>query len=408
MKGIKTLNNFSIVTLIISFLFLAVSSKANNSWIPLSSVSTFIESPGPNLLLTKRRIVEVKSAISTRNQIALAAYNDLIREADQLLYSNPNPIHGVIKIPPYYSSKREIQRMFSRQIGTDALSAYTLALAYAFSEKKAYADKSLEILHAWIENCTKPEDGGSLWDIITLSSTKEGDTPIVISYHFPKFIMAFDILQGLGVISNEDKTRFRIWLKPFVDYICKYKPLLPNNHLSWKALFLLNAGRVLGDVNVFSEGLNTLRHALRIQIAWDGSMPLELIRRDRASSYTLMNLEALVQGIWIAENHGVSILQETHSILGGNIRMACKNFKDFLLNPFNWHSRYKLIILSKEIKYPGSSSDWAWVFEIPLNWYPDDSELNQQVKSIIGDRIYGKYPFESYTMQFATLLFHRL
>ncbi|MBC7319572.1 alginate lyase family protein [bacterium] len=333
------------------------------------------------------------------------AYNELIREADALLYATPNPIKGKIRIPLFYSKKQHIQQMYSRQIGTDALSAYTLALAYAFSNNKVYADKSLEFLFAWIENCTGPADGGDFWDMLT--GSKRGDTPIVISYHFPKFIMAFDILRGLFSISEKDTARFRNWLRPFVEYIRNYDPFLPNNHLSWKAVFLLTAGRALEDTDIFCEGLNILRYALRLQIAKDGSMLFELIRKDRASSYTLMNLEALVQAIWIAENHGVFGLRETYSIFGGNIKSACSNFLEFLLDPERWHSRYSFAIRSEQIKIPDYPSDWAWVFEIPLNWFYGDREITGLMKNIIGSRIYGKVPPRSYTMQFATLLFRK-
>jgi hypothetical protein len=100
-------------------------------------------------------------------------------------------------------------------------------------------------------------------------------------------------------------------------------------------------------------------------------------------------------------------MREANSILGGNIELACKNFKDLLLDPLKWHSKYKFLIWSKEIKLPDYPSAWAWVFEIPLNWFSDNSELGRQMKEIIGDSIYGEYPSESYTMQFATLLFRR-
>ncbi len=393
------------ILFLVILLFFHIPYKAS-SWTTTSSISTFIKSPGPNLLLTRKRIEEVKLAISRHNQITIAAYNELINEADALLYIEPNPIKGEVRIPLFYSKKRPIQQMYSRQIGTDALSAYTLALAYAFSNDKKYADKSLEFLLAWVKNCTRPEDGGDIWNIFT--GEKKGDTPIVISYHFPKFIMAFDILQGMSIISKENEIKFRKWLRPFAEYICKYEPFIPNNHLSWKALFLLTAGRALEDTNIFCEGLKALRYALRIQIARDGSMPFELIRRDRASSYTLMNLEALVQSIWIAENHGVYSLRELSSIFGGNIELACKHFIDFLINPTRWHSKYRFIIQSKEIRLPDYPSDWAWVFEIPLNWFCKEKELVNQMQNLIDNRVYGKCPPRSYTMQFSTLIFRRL
>ncbi len=402
LKLFKKFNAFCLSLLMTLLLFGFLGSCSR---VPISTVSVSIDSPGPNLLLTKRRIEDVKLAISKHNSIALSAYDELIREADALLYTIPNPIKGKVKIPLFYSKKQHIQQMFSRQIGTDALSAYTLALAYAFSDNKTYADKSYEFLLAWMEHCTGPEDGGDFWDM--LMGSKKGDTPIVISYHFPKFIMAFDILNGLSAISEEDATRFRNWLKPFVEYIRSYDPFLPNNHLSWKALFLLTAGRALEDVNIFYEGLEIIRYALRIQIAKDGSMPFELIRKDRASSYSLMNLEELVQAIWIAENHKVFNLRELLSIFGGNVRLTCRNFAEFLLDPTKWHSRYRLIIRSEQIRIPDYPSDWAWVFEIPLNWFSEDEELTRTMRNLIDNRIYGKYPPRSYTMQFSTLLFRK-
>lgn len=368
-----------------------------------ASIIDSLRTPGPNLLLTRKRIEEVKTAISLNNQLAIKAYSELIETAKLLLNTYPNPIRGSVKAQKFYKYTEE-QRRVSRQIGNDAVIAYTLALAYAFSGDKIYADKSREFLEAWMSNCTIPEDGGDLLDI--LMGEKEGDTALVISYHFPKFIMAFDILKGLNALSKDDIIKFNTWLRPFIEYLINYKPVLPNNHLSWKAVFLLCAGRATEDQAVLNEGVKELQTALSIQILCDGSMPLELIRQDRSASYTLMNLEALVQAIWIAENHNIK-LRETRSLFGGNIELACNNFKEFLVNRRKWQDKYKILIQIENVNYPDDPADWAWVFEIPLNWIREDSPLAIDIRGIIGDRIYSLYPPRSYTMQFATLLFRK-
>lgn len=392
------------ITYIVILLILTSIFSTSLGMVSSEIVLNSLKAPGPNLLLTRKRIEEIDFEVNiAKNQMAIRAYNELIKTADSFLYKNPNPITGSIRAPKFYKYT-EAQRRVSSQIGDDSVITYTLALAYAFSKDRIYGEKSREFLMSWINKCTIPEDGGDFWDI--LMGEKEGDTALVISYHFPKFIMAFDILKGLNFLSNEDIVRFSKWLRPFVEYLINHKPTIPNNHLSWKAVFLLCAGRALEDINIFNEGIKTLQDALLIQIFFDGSMPLELLRLDRSASYTLMNLEALVQGIWIVENHGIK-MKDTRSFFGGNIELACSNFRDFLLDHEKWRNRYRFLIRVERINCPYHPSDWAWVFEIPINWLSEDSPLKNDMIRIINDRIYSLYPVRSYTMHFATLLFRK-
>jgi hypothetical protein len=341
-----------------------------------------------NLLLTKARIDAVARSAPT-NAVIRAARDGLLSEARPLLSHTPGPIAGRLSIPGFYTKRKAEMRRLTGKVRRDTHAAYTLAMAHAFGAGPDYARKAKEILFAWVSANTYPVDGPR-----TLLGPR-GDTPIVVSYSFPHFCYAYDILSGTGWIDAAESQRFKTWLRPFATFIRRKEPFL-NNHQNWKALFLASAAHVLGDTGLFDFAMRTHQRLMRKQIGRRGAMWRELIRGKKAATYTLMALEAAVQTVEIGERHGYALRSDR------KLRRALDRLLDFVENPRSWR-RYWLLTRHKTLNGPQRSTDWGWLYELPVRWWGEARHVRAR-----GSDPHAGRPARAYTLGHATLLFRPL
>ena len=346
----------------------------------------------PNLLVNRARIEFVKSAVAANEPVLSTAYADLLRTADYLVQQSPNPIRGELKVPGFYTDERETQQRIVRQLRKDARISNALALACAMSGEKAYGEKSREFIFAWVDNLTRPVNGGHWWQQVKLA--RRGDTPLAIAYSFPAFMYAFDLLRGEGLVNESEVERFRGWLRPFVEYHLP-EELYKNNHHNWQVVFLMCAGHVLQDADLFDRACRYYRHGLRGQIGADGRLPKELGREEKSGTYILMALEGMVQAVQIAEAHGV-MLRDLKSKRGATLEDAVNFYCGYLDDPVAWARHTN----SDKLNAPADRSDWGYILELPYRWWRTPRYLGYMQK-----RPYGYDVERCYTMDFATLLF---
>ncbi len=365
----------------------------------LSSCGTAIDVPiapeawaNPNLLVDRARLNEIRRAAASGHPVLAPAYADLIRTADIMMAASPEPIHGPLEVPGFFTRERETQRRITRRLRNDARTAHALALACALSENRQYGEKAREFLYAWVDNLTIPKHGGRWWHWPT--PWRRGDTPIVISYSFPAFIFAFDLLRGEDILSDDEVARFQQWLGPYVDYL-GHQEFYKNNHHNWQVVFLLSAAHVLQDEALFKRAAEYYRRGIRGQIRGDGALPRELWRRQRSGTYTLMALEGMVQAVHIAEKHGI-MLRDLQSRGGGTLEKAIDFYCDYLDDPESWARHTN----ARTLNTPAGTSDWGYIFELPYRWWHNPRYLGYMQK-----RPYGFEVERCYTLDFATLLF---
>lgn len=391
---------------------------------PVPAVDQF---SGLNLLLTRQRLDEINAAVNAGNPLAIQACQDAIAAADSALGTTPNPIVGVFEVPSYYSSQRAVQQQLAGQIRTDGRACLALAWGYALTGQQSYADACKGFLTAWEQNLTTPQDGAGEggWNGIVdwLIGETGGDTSLVAHYSLPLFIYAFDILDGFGQISDTDRGAFRSWLAPFVSYRLS-EERFENNHQNWQVLFMGAAAHVTADQHLMDMAVAYYRDGMHHQqIAADGAMWRELARGQKAATYTLMALEAMVQFVTIAANHGVTDLEDvqadgrdwddslaldyvTHfhsshvSSHGGTLRNAFDSLRDFLNDPAAWTSRFQPTIRSATVDGPAAATDWGWVFEVANAWWYEPS-----YQPFLAGAPYGTDSTRAYTLEFSTLLY---
>ncbi|MGE0713117.1 MAG: alginate lyase family protein [Planctomycetota bacterium] len=362
----------------------------------LSLCAPALAQPDPfhplNLLLTQQRIDEVQRGVAT-DPVLKAARDRLYAEAQGYLTRTPDPIQGVLRIPGYYTKQRALQQQITRQLRGDAYAARCLALAWAFGAGPDYARKAKEFLFAWVQNLTRPADGPRAFLL------PWGDTPLVISYSFPHFCYAFDVLEGTGQLSAAEGASFRAWLRPFVDYLRRPEPVL-NNHYDWRLLFLLAGAHVLRDKPLFQQAVDEYRRVQPRQIGGSGAMWRELLRGKKAATYSLMALEAKVQAVVIAEAHGAAGLRDlgASGSRAGYLRRAIDHLLGFVKKPSSWR-RHFLLTWHWNLNGPSAPDAWGWIFELPAAWWGDASYLAARG----GPR--GLNPERAYTLSYPVLLF---
>ena len=259
--------------------------------------------------------------------------------------------------------------------------------------RKEFSDKSRAILFAWVNSLKRPLNGGHWWEIFWLGN--RGDTPLVIAYSFPSFLFAFDLLKGENALSPVEISAFRAWLRPYVNYHLG-EVLYKNNHHNWQVVFLLCAAQVLEDAPLFDRAVNYYRNGINGQIRADGALPRELWRKEKCGTYTLMALEAMVQAVHIAEQHGYANLRGLYSSKGGTLEKAVDFYLQYLENPQAWARHTNATALNA----PKDPSDWGYMLEVPFTWWRKDAYLPCMQK-----RPYGYAVERCYTLDFATLLF---
>jgi hypothetical protein len=372
---------------------------------------------GLNLLLTADRLAAIHDAVRRGHPLMTQACDQVIADAAGYMRRDPDPIAGVLKIPGFYTDRREEMRATTRRVRGDAYAAHCLALAYALTGEDRYADRAEGYIFAWVDALTGAEDDAPWYDLLNA----RGDTPLVIAYSFPGFIYAHDILRGLGRIDADEQTRFATWLRRFVDYHHREESF-KNNHHAWQMLFLAVSAHAMGDRELFAQTVQRYRDAFHEQIGSDGSMWRELVRGEKAATYTLMALEGMVQFIHIAERHGYTDLRDmvamsptadpasdsiapVRRLPKGDghviIRRAIDHLLAFVDDPDSW-SKHRLLTMTDQINRPTSRSQWGYLFEVPRAWW------GQAYAPYTEDAPYGLAPPRCYTLSYSTLYFRKI
>lgn len=356
---------------------------------------------GLNLLLTRQRLDEVKDAVRRGHPLMTQCRDQVVADAAAFLTRDPDPIVGVLKVPGFYTSQRARQQQITRQVRGDAYGANCLALAYALTDDVRYADRAERYLFAWVDSLTGAKDDAKWYQFLN----PRGDTPLVIAYSFPSFINAYDVLRGLGRIDAAEEARFTTWLRKFVAYHRKEEGFL-NNHHAWQTYFLAASAHVLGDRALFAEAIDRYRRAYHHQVGAKGALWRELIRREKAATYTLMALEGMMQTVLVAERHGDTSLRglEAKGLFGKKgdghvtIQRAVDHLRAFIDDPRAWR-RHRWLTWTSSINAPARPSEWGYLFELAQGWW------GPSYAPYTADAPYGLTPPRCYTLSYATLLF---
>jgi hypothetical protein len=139
------------------------------------------------------------------------------------------------------------------------------------------------------------------------------------------------LLAGAKSWSAADEQGLKTWLGEFLNWMLtsqkgKDEDAAKNNHGTWYDLQVTDYALFLGKRDLAVETLNRVKtRRIAVQIEPDGRQPLELARTN-AYSYSIGNLDGLMQLAWLGQQVGVD-LWGFRTADGRSIRAAL----DFLL-----------------------------------------------------------------------------
>jgi len=305
-----------------------VASAADEA--PLPQIYCF---PARNLVIAKQRIAQHDPSLKI-------PYAMLIREADAALLMRPKSVmdkarvaasgnkHDFFSYGPYWwpdPSKPDglpyIRRdgyVYSKNmIGTDSFpfghmcnNAETLAYAYYFTGREAYAKKAAEVIRVWFLNPATAMNPNLNYGQ-AIPGVIDGRGEGVIEMHpLTKVTDAIALIEPSAAWTKGDQNGFRHWLEQYDDWLTHTKQSIgknstENNHMSWRDVQLVQFSLVLGKPDHARTVLQQeMPRLLEMQVKSKGEQVRELVRTN-SLGYSLFNLEALFRLATLGEYVGV-------------------------------------------------------------------------------------------------------
>jgi len=195
------------------------------------------------------------------------------------------------------------------RMGEDARS---LALAYYYTGNTAYAERAALLLRTWfLDPATRMNPNLEFGQGIPGINTGRG-----IGLIETRFLMsaldAVGLLEGSSTWNVADQQGIETWVGQFLHWMRtsdkgKDEDAAKNNHGTWYDLQVTDYALFLGDKQLAIDTLNRVKtKRIAVQIEPDGREPLELARTN-AFSYSIGNLDGLMQLAWLGQQVGVDL-----------------------------------------------------------------------------------------------------
>jgi hypothetical protein len=214
------------------------------------------------------------------------------------------------------------------RMGTDARD---LALAYYLTGNVADGDRAALLLRTWfLDPSTRMNPNLEFGQGIPGINTGRG-IGLIETRSLMSVVDAAGLLAGSQSWSAADQEGLKTWLAKFLDWMQtsekgKAEDAAKNNHGTWYDLQVADYALFLDKRQLAVDTLNRVKtRRITLQIEPDGRQPLELARTN-AFSYSIGNLDGLMQLAWLGDQVGVD-LWDFRAPDGRSIRSAL----DFLL-----------------------------------------------------------------------------
>ncbi len=287
---------------------------------------------------------QIKQRLAKADAALAPAYEGLLRDADKALKSKPTSVmdkpkvahsgdkHDYASFAPYFWPdpktadglpyiRKDGQRNRELQAGGDSPAfekllgeTNTLALAFYFSGREAYAEHAAALLRTWfLDPATKMNP--NFTHAQAIPGVTDGRGIGLIEFRGMYLLVdALGFLEASKSWTEQDRTAMRQWLADYWQWLQTHKNAkderaAKNNHGMWfdvqetaLALYLGKGDEARG----ICEQFKTQRIAA--QIRPDGQMPLETERAD-GWGYTLFNLNAMTIMACLGQRVGVDLWQ---------------------------------------------------------------------------------------------------
>lgn len=325
----------------------------------------------PMTVINRDELSVVKELIAKNINPQAIAFQNLIADADEALQFIPDPPANM-NIMSSYELGNNLQEMRA-WLWKNCHAAYCSALAYVYSGKIDYADKSIEILNAWARKATV---------------FYGAECGLQLGSYFTPMLYAADLLSDYPGWNEWDQTAFKEWWRK--NCLVHTREVMYSRDNDWKdagILGVLAGAVVLEDPTLFYEALVELASYSYGDWKLKRSnntvyLPREVHRNSGRNGITYTNyaFTCLVQALEIARYAGFNFwnLKTTG---GATLKEAIESlFKwDVLGEPFPWNSNPSRRINRKNT-YEIANNHFQLIPEIH-SWL----KANRPVNGIQGD-----------------------
>ena len=287
-------------------------------------------------ILDSKNLMKARNRLQSNDPAAIAALNQLIREADRALRSgtfsvvekeltppsgdkhdymslapywwpNPNRPNGL----PYIRRDGEINPERDRTSDRKRLDGMvqgvkTLSISYFLTGREEYAAQATKLLRVWfLDPATKMNPNLRYAQAIPGRSNGR-DAGIIETHNLPELIDAVAMLNGSKNWDQSNRRALQDWFNAYVIWLLespegRAEAKAQNNHGTWYDVQIAAYALFFGKKELAKKVLSEFpTKRISKQIEPGGLQPNEL-KRTQAWSYSLFNLEALFNAASIAD-----------------------------------------------------------------------------------------------------------
>lgn len=323
-------------------------------------------------VLDPKALASGKASIKAGDEIALASYKVLIKDADAALQFGPVSVmdkkhmppsgdkHDYMSLAPYHwpdpskadgmpyirkdgQTNPEVREYKDKEYMPKLCEyVYTLALAWYFSDNQVYAGHAAKLVRVWfIDSATRMNPNLNYAQAIKGVNTGRG-AGMIDSRHFVKLIDALGLLQGSKYWKESDQQAMQKWFSDFLQWAQtskngKDEMNAGNNHGAWYDAQRLSMALYTGNNELAKKVVASAQQRLDSQMDDSGSFPREM-ERTISLHYTSFVMEAFFNIALMANDAGMDFWNYT-SPSGKSLKKAFDALRPYLVKEKEWEGQ---------------------------------------------------------------------